>query len=81
MQGKFAYDFINHPDRLKTPLIRKNGKLVEATWDEALDLIASKVAEIKDKYGPMHLQVHQVPAVTNEENYLFQKFVRTVLEL
>ncbi|NLY70380.1 MAG: formate dehydrogenase subunit alpha [Clostridiales bacterium] len=78
VKGKFAYDFINNPDRLKTPLIRKNGELVEATWDEALDLIVSKVTEIKDKYGPDAFAGTSGSRVTNEENYIFQKFVRTV---
>ena len=42
VKGRFGYSFINHPERLTTPLVKKDGKLVEATWDEALDRIAEK---------------------------------------
>jgi formate dehydrogenase major subunit len=79
VKGKFAYDFIGHPDRLKTPLIRKNGKLVEATWDEALDLIESKMNGIKKEFGPDAIAGFTSARVTNEENYLFQKFMRAVI--
>lgn len=79
VKGKFAYDFIDHPDRLKTPLIRKDGKLVEATWDEALDLIVSKISEIKKDFGPDAIAGFTSARITNEENYLFQKFMRAVV--
>ncbi len=78
VKGKFGYNFINHPDRLKTPLIKKNGKFVEASWDEALTLIAGKVKTAKDTYGPDALAGLSSARVSNEENYLFQKMVRTV---
>ena len=78
VKGKFGHKFINHPTRLKTPLIRKNGKLVEADWDEAYDLITKKVKEIKSKYGSDALAGLSSARYTNEENYLFQKLVRTV---
>jgi len=76
VKGKFAYDFVNHPDRLKTPLIRKDGKLVEASWDEAYALIADKVKAVKAAHGADALAGLASARVTNEENYLFQKMVR-----
>jgi formate dehydrogenase major subunit len=79
VKGKFGYKFIDHPDRLKTPFIRKEGKLVEATWDEAYHLIAEKVLETKEKYGPDALGGFSSARCTNEENYLFQKLFRAVI--
>ncbi|MRR54357.1 MAG: formate dehydrogenase subunit alpha [Deltaproteobacteria bacterium] len=78
VKGKFGYNFVNHPDRLKTPLIKKDGAFVEATWEEALTLIADKVKSVKEAYGPEALAGLASARVTNEENYLFQKMVRTV---
>jgi formate dehydrogenase alpha subunit len=75
VKGRFGFDFIHHPDRLKTPLIKKDGKFVEASWDEALELAASKLA----KYRPEELAVISSAKCTNEENYLAQKFARAVL--
>ncbi len=76
VKGKFGYSFINHPDRLTTPLIRKNGQLVKASWEEAYDLIVEKVQTTKAKYGSNALAGLTSARVTNEENYLFQKMVR-----
>jgi formate dehydrogenase major subunit len=76
VKGKFGYNFINHPDRLKKPLIRKDGELVEAGWEEALDLIAAKASKVKADYGSEALAGLTSARVTNEENYLFQKLVR-----
>lgn len=56
LKGRFAFEFAHHPDRLTTPLIKKNGELVEASWDEALDLIASKLSKIKDHHGDIGKQ-------------------------
>ena len=52
VKGWNAHDFIYHKDRLTAPLIRKNGKLVEVTWDEAISLVAERLGEIKSKHGP-----------------------------
>ncbi|SFR13003.1 NADH-quinone oxidoreductase subunit G [Desulfoscipio geothermicus DSM 3669] len=79
VKGRFGYGFIHHPDRLTTPLIKKNGEFVEATWDEAITLVAQKLGDIKDKYGPDALAVLSSARCTNEENYLMQKFTRAVL--
>ncbi len=79
IKGKFGYKFINHPDRLKTPLIRKNGKLVEATWEEAYDFIVNKAKQFKSKYDGNVFGGLTSARCTNEENYLFQKFFRGLL--
>jgi formate dehydrogenase alpha subunit len=76
VKGRFGFSFVNSPERLTAPLIRKNGKLVEAGWDEALDLVASKLAGFK----PEELSVLSSARCTNEENYLMQKFARAVLK-
>ena len=79
VKGRFGMNFVHHPDRLKTPLIKKNGQFQEATWDEALDLVARRFQEIKAKYGPDKIGGFSSARVTNEENYLFQKFMRAVI--
>jgi formate dehydrogenase major subunit len=80
VKGRFGFDFIHHPDRLKQPLIRKNGELVEASWDEALDLVSTRFREILDSYGPDATAVLTSARATNEENYLMHKFARGVLK-
>lgn len=79
VKGRFAYPFINHPDRLKTPLIKKNGKFEEASWEEAYKLIVDKVNGIKEDDGPEAFAGLTSARCTNEENYLFQKLFRAVI--
>jgi len=79
VKGKFGYNFINHPDRLKTPLIKKDGEFVEATWDEALDLIVNKINKVKKESGADAIAGFSSARVTNEENYVFQKFIRAAV--
>lgn len=79
VKGKFAYPFINHPDRLKYPLIKRNGKFEEATWEEAYKLIADKINETKEQDGADALAGLTSARCTNEENYLFQKLFRAVV--
>ena len=79
VKGRFGYDFINDPGRLKSPLIKENGKFREAKWDEALDLVAKRLERIKDKAGPDSIGTLCSARITNEENYLAQKFTRAVL--
>ncbi len=79
VKGRFGWDFIQNPDRLTTPLIKVGGKFIEAGWDEALNLVAAKFMEIKKKYGPGALAGISSAKCTNEENYLFQKFMRAVV--
>ncbi|HAN17594.1 MAG: formate dehydrogenase subunit alpha [Bacteroidetes bacterium GWC2_33_15] len=78
VKGRFGYDFVSSPKRLTKPLIKKNGEFVEAEWDEALHLIASKFLEIKQKYGNDALAGYASAKCTNEDNYIFQKFTRQV---
>ena len=79
VKGKFGFKFLNHPDRLKTPLIRKNGVLTEATWEEAYRLIVSKITETKKNFGSDALGAFASARCTNEENYLLQKMFRAVI--
>jgi formate dehydrogenase major subunit len=79
IKGKFSWGHVNSPDRLTTPLIRENGAFREATWDEALSLIARRFNEIKGATGPDSLAFISSSKCTNEENYLMQKLARTVI--
>lgn len=79
LKGRYAFSFYNHKDRLTTPLIRRNGKLEPATWDEAYDYIADKLTTIKAKFGPDSISGISSARCTNEENYLMQKFFRAVI--
>ncbi len=76
VKGRFGYEYVNSPERLTKPLIRKNGELSEATWEEALNLIAEKFNTIRNTFGSDALAGYSSAKCTNEENYLFQKFVR-----
>lgn len=78
-KGATAHEFVHHPDRLQKPLLRKNGKLTEASWDEAYAYIARELQRITQKYGPDALAVISSSRATVEENYLAQKFARAVL--
>jgi len=79
VKGRFGYQFIHSEDRLKTPLIKKNGEFQEASWDEALNLVAGKLKEVKEKSGSDAIGVLSSARCTNEENYLLSKFTRAVL--
>jgi formate dehydrogenase major subunit len=79
VKGRFGSDFIRHPDRLKKPLIRKRGYFWEVSWEDAISLVAQKLLEINDKSGPDSLAGLSSAKCTNEENYLMQKFMRTVI--
>ena len=79
IKGRYAFDFSEHPDRLTQPLIRKNGQLTPATWEEAFTLIGKRFAEIRDKDGGHAIGVVGSSRTTNEENYLLSKFARVVL--
>jgi predicted molibdopterin-dependent oxidoreductase YjgC len=76
VKGRFGVDFVNNPKRLTKPLIKKNGEFMESSWDEALDLVANKLGEIKSKYGSDAIAALSSARCTNEENYLMQKFMR-----
>ncbi|PKL24207.1 MAG: formate dehydrogenase subunit alpha [Spirochaetae bacterium HGW-Spirochaetae-3] len=76
VKGRFGYDFVDSAERLTAPLIREGGAFREASWDEALDAAAAGFLSIKERYGPDALAGYSSAKCTNEENYLFQKFVR-----
>lgn len=79
IKGMLAHEFVHSPERLKTPLIRENGIFREASWDEALDMVADKFRKIKEKNGGSAFGVLSSARATNEENYLISKFGRAVL--
>ena len=79
IKGWSAHEFVHSPDRLTKPLIKEDGEFREATWDEALSLVASKLGEIKEKYGPDSIGFLSSAKATNEDNYLFQKLARAVV--
>ena len=114
VKGRLGFDFVHHPDRLTTPLIRVEGErgegsggkrreaeggrrnspsvpfpplpspsspsfpFREATWEEALSLVAARFQELRETHGPDSLAGLASAKCTNEENYLFQKFIRAV---
>ena len=79
LKGRFAFSFYNHPERLRTPLIKRNGEFEPATWEEAYDYIAEKLTSIKNEFGPDYIAGISSARCTNEENYIMQKFIRAVI--
>ncbi|WP_170008137.1 formate dehydrogenase subunit alpha [Bacillus fonticola] len=79
VKGKWGWDFINSEERLTKPLIRQGDEFVEATWEEALKLIASKLTDIKEEHGSDAIGYIASSKCTNEENFIFQKFARAVM--
>ena len=80
IKGRYGFDFANHEERLTQPLIRKNGKLTPASWEDAFDFVGKKFAEVRDKDGGAAIGVIGSNRTTNEETYLLSKFARTVLK-
>jgi predicted molibdopterin-dependent oxidoreductase YjgC len=79
VKGRFGYEFIASDERLKTPLIKKDGVFREAGWDEALTFVAEKFGKIKKDNGPDAIAGLTSARCTNEDNYVFQKFMRAVI--
>ena len=79
LKGRYAFKFYNHPDRIKSPMIKRNGSFEEVSWDEAYDYIATKFNYYRDEFGPDSLAGISSARCTNEENYLMQKFFRVVI--
>ena len=79
LKGRYAWRFYNHPDRLTSPLIRKNGELVEVSWNEAYSFIADKFNTLKSQFGANSIAGISSSRCTNEENYLMQKMMRVAL--
>jgi predicted molibdopterin-dependent oxidoreductase YjgC len=80
VKGRFGYDFISSKERLKTPLIKKDGVFHEATWDEALDLVASRFTQIIKDHGPDALAGVSCARSINEDSYNMQKLFRAVIK-
>ena len=81
VKGRFGYDYVHAPDRLRQPLQRasRNDDLAAATWDEALDTVATRLRQIRDSYGPDSVAFLTSAKCTNEENYLLQKLARAII--
>jgi formate dehydrogenase major subunit/formate dehydrogenase alpha subunit len=80
VKGWNAHHFVNHPDRLTEPMIRKDGKLQPASWDEALRLVVSKFKDIQAKHGPDSVAFFSSAKTSNEENYLMMKLARAAFK-
>lgn len=76
IKGWNAHEFVQHPKRLTRPLVRKNGELREVSWEDALTYTATRLKEIKASAGPDSIGFFASAKLTNEENYLIQKFAR-----
>ena len=79
VKGRFGLDFVNHPERLRAPMVRRDGVLVETGWDEALDAAARGLGAARRDFGPRALGCLSSAKVTNEENYAMMRFARGVL--
>jgi formate dehydrogenase (NADP+) alpha subunit len=80
VKGRFGYHFVGSPKRLTTPLIQENGTFRQASWDEALKLVADRLTKIRDAHGSDRIGVLSSARMTNEDNYMAQKFARAVLK-
>lgn len=76
VKGRYGFDFVQSDERITTPLIKENGKFREASWEEAISLIANKFKTIKKEHGSDSIVGLASAKVTNEENFVFQKFIR-----
>ena len=81
VKGRFGYDFVYAADRLEKPLMRRDRaeEFHSATWEEALNHVAGRLTETRNRYGPDSVAVLTSAKCTNEENYLLQKFARAVV--
>jgi formate dehydrogenase major subunit len=79
IKGRYAFKFYNHKDRLNSPMIKRNGEFEKVSWDEVYEYIAEKLSAYKTEFGPDSIAGISSARCTNEENYLMQKFIRTVI--
>jgi formate dehydrogenase major subunit len=79
LKGRYAFKFYDHPERLRSPKIKRNGIFEDVTWDEAYDYIAGKLTDYKENFGSDSIAGISSARCTNEENYLMQKFIRAVI--
>src|SRR5450830_1714940 len=78
VRGWNVHEVASYTDRLKSPLIRRNGRLESVGWDEAIGFIAARLSEIRTNHGPDALAFYNSPRCSNEESYLLQKLARAV---
>ncbi len=78
IKGWNVHEFVQHPDRLTKPLVRRGVALEESTWDEALDYAAVELKRLMESYGPESVAFVGSARCSNEETYIFQKFARAV---
>ena len=79
VKGRYGYEYVNSPERLTTPLVKRNGRFEKAGWEEAIQYTAKRLKEIKETYGPGAIGALGSSRCTNEDNYVLQKFARTAL--
>ncbi len=79
IKGRYAFDFTAHPERLKQPLVRRDGRLLPASWEDALSIVAGRFREVRETFGGNAIGVIGSTRTTNEESYLLQKVARIVL--
>ncbi|HEY5689771.1 MAG TPA: formate dehydrogenase subunit alpha [Yeosuana sp.] len=79
LKGRYAFKFYNHPDRLNSPMIKRNGQFEKVSWDEVYSYITDKFISYKEEFGPDSMAGISSSRCTNEENYLMQKFFRAVI--
>jgi predicted molibdopterin-dependent oxidoreductase YjgC len=79
VKGWNIHEFVQHPGRLKKPLLRQDGSLTETHWETALDYAAQRLKEIKEAHGPDSIAFLSSAKCTNEDNYVLQKFARAVI--
>jgi predicted molibdopterin-dependent oxidoreductase YjgC len=79
IKGWNIHEFVQHPRRLQTPLVREGDQLQQSSWDQALDYAAGELKRIKEAYGPDSIGFLSSAKCTNEDNYVLQKFARAVI--
>lgn len=79
VKGWYVHEFVQHPKRLKKPLMRQDGLLQETEWETALDYAAQQLKRIRETYGPDSIAFFSSAKCTNEENYVIQKFARAAI--
>ena len=79
VKGWTVHEFVTSSNRLAKPMVRKDGTLTEASWDEALEVAAKRLRDIREKHGPDSIAMLSSAKCTNEENYLLQKFCRAAI--
>lgn len=79
LKGRYGHEFVNSPERIRVPLVRRQDRLEPARWDEAISLVASRLKEIKTKYGADSIACIGSPRLTNEVSYVLNRFARQVI--